>query len=77
MVIMCLVILGLNVDSATEQQCSCCISYSAQTCCSLCIKAGASDAVCKNTCCFPCLLDGSVAAKMREMEALAKMEGQA
>ncbi|KAF8690438.1 hypothetical protein HU200_040791 [Digitaria exilis] len=58
-VIMCLVILGLNVNSATAQH-----------------KAGASDAVCKNTCCFPCFLDGSVAAKMREMEALAKMEDE-
>nr|CAB3456076.1 unnamed protein product [Digitaria exilis] len=56
MVIMCLVILGLNVNSATAAQCSCCVSATAKSCCSLCIAAGGSDFVCKNTCCFPCIL---------------------
>ncbi|KAF8690435.1 hypothetical protein HU200_040788 [Digitaria exilis] len=60
LVIMCLVILGLNVNSATAAH-----------------AAGGSDFVCKNTCCFPCIVADSVAAKMRELEALAKMEGQA
>ncbi|KAF8731888.1 hypothetical protein HU200_015832 [Digitaria exilis] len=39
MVIMCLVILGLNVNSATAAH-----------------AAGGSDFICKNTCCFPCIL---------------------
>ncbi|RCV39793.1 hypothetical protein SEVIR_8G261565v4 [Setaria viridis] len=74
MVIMCLVILSLNVNP-TAAECGCCASAQAKLCCQLCIRAGASDAVCKNTCCFPCFLDDSVAAKMVEMEVLAKMEG--
>ncbi|RCV38729.1 hypothetical protein SETIT_8G165800v2 [Setaria italica] len=41
--------------------------------------AAAPDFICKNTCCFPCTLSDSVAAKMEEMGVLAKMEeaGQA
>ncbi|KAG8090362.1 hypothetical protein GUJ93_ZPchr0011g26872 [Zizania palustris] len=74
MVIMCLVVLSLNVNSATAAQCGCCISAQAIGCCQLCIYAGGSDAVCKNTCCFPCFLSDSVAAKMNEMGVLAKMD---
>ncbi|XP_034606717.1 uncharacterized protein [Setaria viridis] len=80
MVIMCLVILSLNVNSATAAQCGCCVSARAKACCFACIAVGASDTVCKNnnTCCFPCILTDSVAAKMEEMGVLAKMEeGQA
>ncbi|TKW02776.1 hypothetical protein SEVIR_8G262033v4 [Setaria viridis] len=79
MVIMCLFILSLNVNSATAAQCGCCVSHEAQACCQLCIRVGGSDTVCKHTCCFPCFLDDSVAAKMVEMEVLAKMKeaGQA
>ncbi|KAG8048384.1 hypothetical protein GUJ93_ZPchr0008g11560 [Zizania palustris] len=78
MVIMCLVILSLSVNSATAAQCGCCISFQAKTCCQLCIAAGGSDTVCKNTCCFPCILADSVAARMLEMGVLAKIEeGQA
>ncbi|TVU39853.1 hypothetical protein EJB05_13296, partial [Eragrostis curvula] len=78
MVIMCLVILGLNVNLATAAQCGCCKSARAKACCFACIAAGGSDKICKNTCCFPCILADSVAAKMIEMEVLAnKQEGQA
>uniref|UniRef100_A0A0D3HBV3 Acidic protein n=1 Tax=Oryza barthii TaxID=65489 RepID=A0A0D3HBV3_9ORYZ len=76
MVIMCLVILSLTVNSAAE--CDCCISARAKACCFGCIAAGGSDTICKNTCCFPCILADSVVAKMDEMGVLAKMEeGQA
>ena len=74
MVIMCLVILSLSVNSATAAECGCCISSRAKACCFGCIAAGGSDTVCKNTCCFPCILADSVAAKMEEMGVLAKME---
>ncbi|RCV38722.1 hypothetical protein SETIT_8G165100v2 [Setaria italica] len=79
MVIMCLVILSLDVNPATAAQCSCCVSARAKACCFACITAGGSDSLCKNTCCFPCVLSDSVVAKMEEMGALAKMEeaGQA
>ncbi|KAK8447245.1 hypothetical protein SEVIR_8G027500v4 [Setaria viridis] len=61
MVIMCLVILSLNVNSATAAQCGCCVSARAKACCFACIAVGASDTVCKNnnTCCFPCILTDS------------------
>ncbi|KAG8037966.1 hypothetical protein GUJ93_ZPchr0008g11894 [Zizania palustris] len=74
MVIMCLVILSLSVNLATAQNCGCCISSQAKTCCQLCIAAGGFDFVCKNTCCFPCILADSVAARMEELRVLAKME---
>uniref|UniRef100_K3ZMX0 Uncharacterized protein n=1 Tax=Setaria italica TaxID=4555 RepID=K3ZMX0_SETIT len=59
--------------------CSCCVSARAKACCFTCIAAGSPDFICKNTCCFPCTLSDSVAAKMEEMGVLAKMEeaGQA
>uniref|UniRef100_A0A0E0E9P3 Uncharacterized protein n=1 Tax=Oryza meridionalis TaxID=40149 RepID=A0A0E0E9P3_9ORYZ len=44
MVIMCLVILSLIVDSANAAQCDCCISARAKACCYGCIAAGGSDA---------------------------------
>lgn len=59
MVIMCLVILSLNVNPATAAECSCCISARAKACCFACITAGGSDSLCKNTCCFPCVLSDS------------------
>ncbi|RCV39795.1 hypothetical protein SETIT_8G251600v2 [Setaria italica] len=74
MVIMCLVILSLNANSATAAECGCCSAARAKACCFGCIAVGGTDAVCKNTCCFPCFLDDSVASKMVEMEVLAKME---
>ncbi|CAL5066358.1 unnamed protein product [Urochloa decumbens] len=78
MVIMCLVILSLTVDSATAAECGCCVSARAKACCFACIAAGASDTICKNTCCFPCVIADSVVAKMDEMGILAEMkEGQA
>uniref|UniRef100_A0A0E0BMK9 Bowman-Birk serine protease inhibitors family domain-containing protein n=1 Tax=Oryza glumipatula TaxID=40148 RepID=A0A0E0BMK9_9ORYZ len=77
MVIMCLVILSLTVDSANAD-CDCCISARAKACCYACIAASGSDTICKNTCCFPCTLTDSVVAKMKEMGDLTKMEeGQA
>ncbi|KAG8090359.1 hypothetical protein GUJ93_ZPchr0011g27924 [Zizania palustris] len=59
MVIMCLAILSLNVNSATAAQCDCCISTQAIRCCQVCIAVGGTDIVCKNTCCFPCFLSDS------------------
>ncbi len=59
MVIICLVILSLTVDSATAAQCGCCISSRAKACCVGCIAAGGSNSVCKNTCRFPCILADS------------------
>uniref|UniRef100_A0A0D9WQN5 Uncharacterized protein n=1 Tax=Leersia perrieri TaxID=77586 RepID=A0A0D9WQN5_9ORYZ len=78
MVIMCLVILSLTVDSATAQKCGCCKADRAKACCFACIALGKSEKFCKNTCCFPCLLADSVVAQMDEMGVLAEMEeGQA
>ncbi|KAG8090358.1 hypothetical protein GUJ93_ZPchr0011g28867 [Zizania palustris] len=74
MVIMCLVVLSLNVNSATAAECGCCIAARAKACCFACIAAGGTDTICKNTCCFPCILADSVAAKMEEMGVLAKIE---
>ncbi|KAF7099238.1 hypothetical protein CFC21_100898 [Triticum aestivum] len=73
-VIMCLLILSLTVNSTTAD-CGCCISLAAKGCCSTCIFAGGSDFACKNTCCFPCILEDSVVAKMDEMGVASKMEG--
>ncbi|KQJ87225.1 hypothetical protein BRADI_4g09880v3 [Brachypodium distachyon] len=77
MVIMCMLILSLTVSSASAAQCGCCWAARAKACCFACITAGGSDKVCKNTCCFPCFLADSVAAKMEEMEVVAMEEGQA
>ncbi|CAM0948394.1 unnamed protein product [Alopecurus aequalis] len=74
MVIMGLLILSLAVNSATAAQCGCCISAGAKACCFTCIAAGGSDTICKNTCCFPCVLSDSVVAKMVEMGVHHHME---
>lgn len=59
MVIMSLLILSITVSSAMAAQCSCCKAARAKACCFACIAAGGSNTVCKNTCCFPCLLSDS------------------
>ncbi|PNT62950.1 hypothetical protein BRADI_4g09875v3 [Brachypodium distachyon] len=59
MVIMCLLLLSLTVNSATAAQCSSCKSSKAKACCSDCIADGSSDTICKNICCFPCFLADS------------------
>ncbi|CAO2201608.1 unnamed protein product [Urochloa humidicola] len=77
MVIMCLVIMSLTVDSTTAAQCSCCKSARAKACCFTCIALGRPDKICRNTCCFPCVLADSVVAEMDEMGVLDQLEGQA
>ncbi|XP_047044157.1 vignain-like [Lolium rigidum] len=57
MVIMCVLILSLTVNSATAEDCGCCSSSRAKACCFACIAASGTDSVCKNTCCFPCFGD--------------------
>ncbi|CAN6197520.1 unnamed protein product [Urochloa humidicola] len=77
MAIMCLVILSHSVNSATAD-CDCCYSDLAKACCFACIAASSSDAVCKNTCCFPCFLGNSDVTKKDVMGFLAEMkEGEA
>ncbi|TVU39854.1 hypothetical protein EJB05_13297, partial [Eragrostis curvula] len=68
MVIMCLVILGLNVNLATAAQCGCCKSARAKACCFACIAAGGSDKICKNTCCFPCILADSATVSQANLK---------
>ncbi|KAI4977280.1 hypothetical protein ZWY2020_057194 [Hordeum vulgare] len=75
-VIMCLLILSIAIHSTTAAQCGCCVSARAKACCFACITAGGSDIICKNTCCFPCILTDSVVAKMEEMGANVAMEGE-
>jgi hypothetical protein len=57
MLIMCLVILSLTIDSATAD-CDCCVSLQAKACCQACLFV-ASDSTCKNTCCYPCTMADS------------------
>ncbi|KAF8731890.1 hypothetical protein HU200_015834 [Digitaria exilis] len=56
LVIMCLVILGLNVNSATAAH-----------------AAGGSDFVCKNTCCFPCIVADSGSHETRSVQFICYM----